>query len=76
MNVHGAPGALCKMEACSPGGGGTLIYFSCEDCAIEEARAVKAGGTILKPKLVIGEQGFISNVMDTEGNAIGLHSME
>jgi uncharacterized protein len=28
MNVYGAPGALCKMEGCSPGGGGTLIYFS------------------------------------------------
>lgn len=76
MNVYGAPGALCKMDGCSPGGGGTLIYFSCDDCEIEEARAVKAGGTVLKPKFAIGEHGFISIVMDTEGNSIGLHSMK
>jgi uncharacterized protein len=76
MNVYGAPGALCKMENCLPGGGGTLIYFSCEDCALEEARALKAGGTILKSKFAIGEHGLISIIMDTEGNTIGLHSMK
>lgn len=76
MNVSGAPGALCKMEGCSPGGGGTLVYFSCEDCAIEEARVVQAGGSLLKPKFAIGDYGFISIVLDTEGNAIGLHSMK
>ena len=76
MNKYGAPGALCKMEGCSAGAGGTLIYFSCEDCAIEEARAGEAGGNILKPKFSIGEYGFISILMDTEGNTIGLHSMK
>jgi len=76
MNKYGAPGALCKMEGFSAGMGGILIYFSCEDCAIEAARAAKAGGSILKPKFAIGEYGFISIIMDTEGNAIGLHSMK
>ncbi|MFN0129026.1 MAG: VOC family protein [Verrucomicrobiales bacterium] len=76
MSQYGAPGALCKMEGCSAGAGGTLIYFSCDDCAIEEARAAKAGGKILKPKFSIGEYGFISILMDTEGNTIGLHSMK
>lgn len=74
MNKYGAPGALCKMEGCSGGAGGTLIYFSCEDCEIEASRAVEAGGSILKPKFSIGEHGFISIIMDTEGNTIGLHS--
>lgn len=76
MNKYGAPGALCKMDGCSAGGGGTLIYFSCDDCAIEEARAAKTGGIILKPKFSIGEYGFISILTDTEGNTIGLHSMK
>ena len=76
MTQYGAPGALCKMEGCSPGPGGTLIYFSCDDCSIEEARAAQAGGTILKSKFAIGEYGFICILLDTEGNTIGLHSLK
>lgn len=74
MTQYGAPGALCKMEGCSPGSGGTLIYFSCEDCAVEESRVAGAGGEVLKSKFAIGEYGFISIITDSEGNAIGLHS--
>lgn len=76
MNIYGAPGALCKMEGCSAGSGGVVIYFSCEDCAVEAERAAQSGGTVIKPKFPIGEYGFISIVMDTEGNTIGLHSKE
>jgi len=76
VEKYGAPGALCKMEGCSGGAGGTLIYFSCDDCAVEAELASKAGGTILKPKFAIGEHGFISIIMDTEGNTIGLHSVK
>lgn len=73
---YGAPGALVKMEGCSSGGGGTLVYFSCEDCAVEEARVAAAGGAVFKTKFGIGEYGFIAIVKDTEGNVIGLHSMK
>ena len=75
MDKPGAPGALCKMEGCAAGACGTLIYFSCADCAVEEARAAQAGGKILKPKFPIGSYGFITILTDTEGNTIGLHSM-
>jgi predicted enzyme related to lactoylglutathione lyase len=34
-----------------------------------------SGGTLQMSKMAIGEYGFISLVMDTEGNVIGLHSM-
>lgn len=71
----GAAGALCKMEGCSSGSGGTIIYFSCEDCALEESRVVPNGGRIFKSKFSIGEHGFIALVYDTEENLIGLHSM-
>ncbi|MGK0185337.1 MAG: hypothetical protein ACI9R3_001113 [Verrucomicrobiales bacterium] len=50
--------------------------FSCEDCAVEEARVAPAGGNVCKPKFAIGEFGFISLVSDTEGNMIGLHSLK
>ncbi len=76
MNHYGAPGALCKMEGFSPGVGGTLVYFGCEDCATEEARVSGVGGSVLKSKFAIGEYGFISLIMDTEGNTVGLHSMQ
>lgn len=67
-------GALCKTKEMKPGVGGTLVYFTCEDCAIETARVEKAGGKILQDKFQIGEHGFCSIVMDTEGNSIGFHS--
>lgn len=71
----GASGSLVKMDGVTPGGGGTLVYFSCEDCAVHAQRALSAGGSIHQPKMSINEYGFISLVVDTEGNMIGLHSM-
>jgi predicted enzyme related to lactoylglutathione lyase len=58
------------------GGNATLVYFACADCAVEEARVVGAGGQIHRSKMGIGEFGHISLVHDTEGNLIGLHSMQ
>lgn len=72
---YGASGAICKMDGINPGGTGTLIYFSCENCAVEEARVSQAGGKVIKPKFSIDEHGFISMCMDPAGNMIGLHSM-
>lgn len=74
--AYGCPGSLVKCEGKDSGGGGTLVYFSCEDCAVESARAAKNGGQIFKEKFSIGEYGFIALVHDTEGNMIGLHSMK
>jgi len=73
-NTQGACGAICKMDGVDPGTGGTMIYFSCEDCAADQARVEGAGGQVVRPKFSIGEYGFISIVIDTEGNTIGLHS--
>lgn len=72
----GSSGALVKMEGFGPGIGGTLIYFMCEDCAIEAGRAAAQGGTLMKEKFSIGSYGFVAIVTDSEGNAIGLHSMK
>lgn len=74
FKVLGSPGALVKMPGVKPGVGGTLVYFSCEDCAVESARVEEAGGKVQQAKFPIGDYGFISMVADTEGNTIGLHS--
>lgn len=70
----GASGALVRMPGVPSGGNSTLVYFSCEDCAVEEARVTASGGRIQRPKLSIGEYGFITLAFDTEGNMFGLHS--
>ena len=71
----GITGALVKLPGC-PSGGGTLVYFICADCAVEAAKAVQAGGQLHKEKMSIGQYGHIALVVDTEGNLIGLHSMQ
>lgn len=76
MNSWGAGGSLVKMEGVPSGGNSTLVYFGCEDCAVEESRAEKFGGRIHRKKMPIGEYGFISLVFDTEGNMLGLHSLK
>ena len=71
----GAAGALAKMEG-APSGGGTIVYFTSKDCAIEAARIAGSGGTLMKPKFSIGPYGFIALAVDPDGNVFGLHSMK
>jgi hypothetical protein len=67
-------GALVEKEGMVANGSNTIVYFVSEDCVTEEARVEKAGGKIINSKMSIGEFGFVSLIMDTEGNTIGLHS--
>jgi predicted enzyme related to lactoylglutathione lyase len=53
-----------------------LVYFICDDCANEAAKAVKAGGRLYREKMSIGQYGFIALIIDTEGNMVGPHSMK
>jgi predicted enzyme related to lactoylglutathione lyase len=76
MEQYGAAGALVKMEGFGAGRNSTLVYFSCEDCAIESSRVESAGGQIQQPKMAIGEYGFIALAIDTEGNMFGFHSSQ
>jgi len=72
----GSSGSLVHMPGFPAGKNSVLVYFSCEDCSVQESRIEGAGGRIEKPKFSIGPYGFISLVYDTEGNMIGLHSMK
>lgn len=75
MQSYGAGGALVKTVNARPGIGGTTVYFSVEDCAIEETRVVAAGGTIVRPRFSIGTSGWVALCLDTEGNLFGLNSV-
>jgi len=76
QHAYGSGGALVKMrEGPSGGGAGTIVYFECDDCSVEASRVRANGGKIMKDKFSIGPHGFIALGTDTEGNAIGLHSM-
>lgn len=71
-------GALVEMPGTKEGADGcvnTIVYFPCEDCSVEESRVEAAGGFVHKTKFSIGQFGFISLCIDTEGNHFGLYSM-
>ena len=70
----GAAGALVQSSEGKPSSDGTIVYFTCEDLAIELERVAPAGGKLSIPKTDIGEFGFFAQCFDTEGNKIGLHS--
>jgi predicted enzyme related to lactoylglutathione lyase len=61
----------------APSGSGITLYFKVgDDLAVPLARVEPAGGHILMPKTLISKQiGHIALFHDTEGNRVGLHSM-
>jgi len=75
MDRHGTAGALVRIPGVPSGANSTIVYFECDDCAVEGARVAGAGGRIHRDKIPIGQYGFIVLAIDTEGNMIGLHSM-
>ena len=46
-----------------------------EDLSTVLDKVEGAGGKVMQPKTDIGENGFIAFIEDTEGNKVGLHSM-
>lgn len=71
----GAPGALVRMEGVDSGGNAIMVYFASDDCAVEHARALEAGGTSIRPKTPIPPFGCIAIIGDPDGNRIGIHSL-
>ena len=72
----GISGALVRMAGFPSGANSVLVYFRCTDCAVEASKVVQLGGRIQNEKFSISQYGYISHVIDTEGNMIGLHSMQ
>jgi uncharacterized protein len=76
MESYGATGSLVKVPGFAAGNNSIIVYFACQDCAVEESRVVANGGKVQTSKMAIGQYGFISLAIDTEGNIIGLHSKQ
>ncbi len=71
----GASGALVKNENYTPSALGCLVYFNCDDAAVEAGRVESAGGKLLRGKTQISpDVGYMALAVDTEGNRIALHS--
>ncbi len=75
-DVAGSAGSLVQSEYYKPSADGTVVYFNCEDVAVEASRVEEAGGKIVVPKTDIGKFGFYGHIIDTEGNKIGLYSQK
>jgi predicted enzyme related to lactoylglutathione lyase len=72
----GASGSLVRIPGYPSGANSVVVYFSCADCAFEADKAAKSSGQIETGKKSVGQYGHIALVIDTEGNLIGLHSMQ
>lgn len=72
----GTTGSLVLFQGMPSGGNSTLVYFTSDDCSIEERRVKAAGGKPVRGKMSIGQYGFIGLAQDTEGNMFGIHSMK
>lgn len=70
----GSAGCLVQGKGSTPSAEGTVVYFACDDVATELQLAQDNGGQLVIPKTDIGEFGFFAQILDTEGNRIGLHS--
>ncbi len=74
----GVGGAIVVGDGTLPATSGTLVYLAAgRDLSTVLSRIEAAGGTILVPKTPIApEMGYFATFRDSEGNRVGLHSME
>ena len=74
----GVGGCLIKMDEAQPSADGVRVYLNGgEDLAVILARVVPAGGKVVVPKTLIHpEIGYFAIFGDSEGNLLGLHSMQ
>lgn len=72
-DAPGISGALAKGESYVPGRSGTRIYFGTADIHASLARALAVGGTENYPITEVPDFGWVAEIIDTEGNIIGLH---
>lgn len=71
-------GAIVHGDDNTPSKQGTIVYLNGgDDLAPMLARVEGAGGSIAVPKTEVGNDfGFFAHFIDTEGNKVGLHSMQ
>lgn len=73
---QGIGGAIMKMDGFKPSADGVIVYLDGgNDLNLPLERAKNAGAKVLIPKTSIGENGFMAQFIDCEGNRVALHSM-
>lgn len=70
----GASGALAQGEAYVPAREGAIVYFRVPDIDRTIARAVAEGSALLFAKTPVGDNLFVAEITDSEGNRIALQS--
>jgi predicted enzyme related to lactoylglutathione lyase len=80
MEGDGAGGAIVQHENYAPGQGqGVCVYLVVQgDLNATLAKIEPAGGKVVIPKMSLGDMspGYIAQFIDSEGNRLGLFSME
>lgn len=74
---NGVGGSVILDEQCKPSADAAVIYLNAgskQELEAATGRVESAGGKVLLPCTHIGEPGYISMILDTEGNRIGLHA--
>ncbi|HEU6455483.1 MAG TPA: VOC family protein [Roseateles sp.] len=71
-----AGGCITGGKGYAPAAGGVVVYlYAGDDLSKPLERAVSLGGKVVMAKTSIGEHGYIALFRDSEGNTVGLHSM-
>ena len=71
----GCGGSLMQSDMYKPSHEGPMVYFPVADIEQTLTKIEKAGGKVFQHKKSIGQYGFIGFFEDSEGNRVGLHSM-
>jgi predicted enzyme related to lactoylglutathione lyase len=76
MQNGGVGGGIVQGAGYEPSDKGSIVYLNGgDDLDVPLARVEAAGGKITMPKTSIGQNGFMAQFIDTEGNKVALHSM-
>lgn len=68
-------GALAEGDVYVPTINGAIVYLSVADIDKVIAKAAKFGSEALFPKTAFGENSFVAEIMDSEGNRIALQQL-
>ncbi|WP_299524323.1 VOC family protein [Winogradskyella sp.] len=72
---NGVGGGLIEGEEQKPTAEGPTLYINGGDnLSIPLGKVESSGGKVIMPKTDIGENGYMAQFIDTEGNRIALHS--
>lgn len=71
-------GALIYGMGLKPSSDGSIVYLNGgDDLGVTLSKVEGAGGKVLIPKTHLGDEiGYIGHFIDSEGNRIGLHSIQ